>query len=113
MNTSFVFLLCLQTCLIASIYGQCTGRGGYGGLGYSGLGGGSCGSCGGCSGYGGVGVGNMGVSGEIPVVGTATITSKVPIVGSFRFGGTACAPGSVSILGRCTPPCGCGRCSSS
>nr|P0C0U2.1 RecName: Full=Chorion class A protein Ld2/Ld41; Flags: Precursor [Lymantria dispar]AAA67858.1 chorion protein [Lymantria dispar] len=126
---SFAFLLvCIQACLVQSVFSQCTSRaavaadrgiiGGYGLGAPYGLG------CGygleapygwagyadygyGLDAYGGIGEGNVAVAGELPVAGTTAVAGQVPIMGAVKFGGDVCAAGSVSIAGKCD--CGCGE----
>ncbi|XP_068622069.1 chorion class A protein Ld2/Ld41-like [Battus philenor] len=129
----FAFLLlCVQACLIQTVFSRCLGpelglgfapefagecglgygRGlatefGYGpGLGY-GYGLAAPAALAGPA-YGGSGVGDIAVAGEMGVAGTTLVEGQVPILGAVRFGGDVPAGGVVSIAGRCAGGCGCG-----
>ncbi|XP_075988069.1 chorion class A protein Ld12-like [Anticarsia gemmatalis] len=133
MNTLTVVFLCVQACLVQSVFSQCGGCGyspvagiapalGCGGaaLGYGGLAAsshhrriGAYGSAAGvgyaasgASAYGGAGEGNVAVAGELPVAGNTAVIGQVPILGAVRFEGAVPACGAVSIAGQCA--CGCG-----
>ena len=57
--------------------------------------------------YGGAGIGDVIVTGEMPVAGTTLVAGQVPILGAVRFAGDLPAAGTVSITGSCG--CGCGN----
>nr|P43517.1 RecName: Full=Chorion class A protein Ld19; Flags: Precursor [Lymantria dispar]AAA67864.1 chorion protein [Lymantria dispar] len=131
MNSFALLLVCIQACLVQSVFSQCTSRaavaadrgiiGGYGlgapcSLGYGleapyGWAGyadfGYPAGAYGIDAYGGIGEGNVAVAGELPVAGTTAVAGQVPIMGAVKFGGDVCAAGSVSIAGKCA--CGCGE----
>ncbi|XP_048002448.1 uncharacterized protein LOC125238990 [Leguminivora glycinivorella] len=103
MSPYTVLVLCIQICLIQSVFSQvCCGSKGYSSGSY-GISSGSY--SGGCGSYGGQGCGQVGVNGDIQACGNTCVQGCVPVLGSVCFDGCAPACGSVSICGQC---CGCG-----
>ncbi|KAG6447177.1 chorion class CA protein ERA.1 [Manduca sexta] len=115
MSSFGFFLLCIQACLISSVYSQYLGCGpalaptmamGVPAMPlaapmYDPIVRGGCGAA-----YGGSGIGNLAVAGELPVAGTTAVAGQVPIIGAVEFAGPAAAAGAVTIAGSCG--CGCG-----
>ncbi|XP_075988039.1 chorion class A protein Ld19-like [Anticarsia gemmatalis] len=131
MNTFAVVFLCVQACLVQSVFSQCTSRAavaadpspyglagplaldgcaGWGGMAAAAPFGYRAGIADiaypGLAAYGGAGEGNVAVAGELPVAGSTAVDGQVPIMGAVKFGGDVAAAGAVSIAGQCA--CGCG-----